>query len=497
MSVFAIKSWNTFNPTLGSILEGKPFTRQQTFVLAAILALEFSCFKLFYPFPDFFGDSYNYIDAAINNLDVNIWPIGYSKFLQAFHWITNSAFLLVFFQYFSLEAALFYLYQTIVRCCPTGRQSRIIILLFFFFNPLNLYVANYVSSEALFLALSLVWLTELLWTIYKPNWYHLLLLSVVFFIAFTLRYNAMYYPLIAVAGIVVSRLSIFEKVIGICLGPALVIPFIIFSSNAAKELSGVPQFPPIYGGWQWGNNALYFREYIQEDSTAFPTLQTAALDRIARNYFRKEPLVYRDLAPYVGNFFIKERRAPLRQYIVKYYRSSESIVAWAKAAPAFKEYGIWLIKRHPLAFARYYLLLNTKNYLFPPLEKLTLYNLGEAEVDPSAATWFGFTSTEITSIFPTTFQGTLLIFYPFLFLFLNFYYCRSLYMFIRQKGLRRAPRPFVHTVALISLLLLINFCFSIFANIIAFRYQLFPMFVLLVFSLILDHYTRQIQLIKS
>jgi hypothetical protein len=491
MSVFALKSWNVVNPTLSSVFEGKSFTRQQTSFLSAFLALQFACFKIFYPFPDFFGDSYNYIYAASHNLDVNIWPIGYSKFLRGFHWFTHSDFLLILFQYFSLEAAYFYLYQTIVRCCPASRRTRIIILLFFFFNPLNLYVSNYVSSEPLFLALSLVWLTELLWTIYKPSWYHLVILSIAFFIAFTFRYNAMYYPLIATIGFLISKQHIFQKITGIFLGPLLTIPFIIFSSTAAKQLSGAPQFPPIYGGWQWANNALYFREYIQEDSNAFPTPQIAELDQMARNYFRKEPPMYRDLAPYVGNFFIRERRGPLRQYIGKYFKSTESIEAWAKAAPIFKEYGIWLIEHHPIAFARYYLLLNTKNYFFPPLEKLTLYNLGEPGVDLPVAIWFGFNSLKITSIFPRTFQGTLLIFYPFLFLFLNFFFCRSLYFFIKQKNFRRSYRPFAHIVAIISLLLLVNFGFSIFANVIAFRYQLFPMIVLLAFAPILGDYKQE------
>jgi hypothetical protein len=490
MSVLTLKSWHTLSLTFSTIFEGEPFARRQTILLSIFLAIQFVCFKFFYPFPDFFGDSYNYIDAAVNNLDVNIWPIGYSKFLQLFHWTSNSATALTLVQYFLLEAAYFYLYQTIVRCFPTSRRTRIIILIFFFLNPINLYVSNYVSSDVLFLTLSLVWLTELLWIIYKSSWYHIVVLSVVFSIAFTFRYNAMYYPLIATIGFLISKQPILQKVMGIFLGPLLIIPFIIFTSNAAKKLSGVPQFPPIYGGWQWANNALYFRESIQEDSTAFPTPQTTDLDQIARNYFRTVPPEYRDLFPYVGNFFIQQRQAPLRQYIVKTFKSSESIEAWAKAAPIFKEYGIWLIKRHPMAFVRHYLLLNTKNYFIPPLEKLEVYNLNSPKIDPLAEIWFGLFSNKVTYIFPRTFQGGFLFFYPYFFLFLNLYFGWSLYFFIKQKGFRQSLRPFAITVLLITLLLLTNFGFSVFANIIAFRYQLFPLAVLLIFALLLDNCTK-------
>jgi hypothetical protein len=491
MSVIALKSWNILPPDFKTVIDGQPFTRRQTILLFIFLGIQFICFKFFYPFPDFFGDSYNYIDAAVNNLDVNVWPIGYSKFLQIFHWISNSATSLTLVQYFLLEGAFFYLYQTIARWLPTGKGTRIIILVFFFLNPINLYVANYVSSESVFLALSLVWLTALLWVIYKPSWYHIVILSVVFFIAFTIRYNAMYYPLVAMVGFLISKQPVRQKVMGIFLGPLLVIPFIIFSANAAKKLSGTAQFPPIYGGWQWANNAMYFRGFVQEDTTAFPTPQIADLDRIARNFFRKVPPETLDLGPYVGNFFIQQRQAPLRQYILKYYKSTESIEAWAKAAPTLKEYGIWLIKRHPLAFARYYLLLNTKNYFIPPLEKLEVYNLDQPEINTSAAMWFGLFGTEVTTILPRTFQGTFLFFYPYLFLFLNFYFCLALFFFIKKNGFRKSPRSFASIVALITLLLLTNFGFSVFANVIAFRYQLFPMVVLLTFALILDNYTKQ------
>src|SRR5450631_4302573 len=66
----------------------------------------FVIFKIFYPYPDFFGDSYSYIYAAKEKLNINIWPIGYSKFLEVFHAITHSDLALVGFQYFSMQIAI-------------------------------------------------------------------------------------------------------------------------------------------------------------------------------------------------------------------------------------------------------------------------------------------------------------------------------------------------------------------------------------------------------
>src|SRR6266567_1792206 len=63
-----------------------------------LMVCQFIVFKLLYPFPDFFSDSYSYLFAAYAHLDTNIWPIGYSKFLSLFHYFTHSAIALNFFQ---------------------------------------------------------------------------------------------------------------------------------------------------------------------------------------------------------------------------------------------------------------------------------------------------------------------------------------------------------------------------------------------------------------
>ena len=455
-----------------------------------LVICQFIIFKLLYPFPDFFSDSYSYIEAAYSRANVNIWPIGYSKFLLLFHWFTHSALALNFFQYLFLETAALYFYHTVVYFFPTGKNTRTILCLFLFFNPLNLYLANYVSSDAIFVGLSLIWLTQLIWIIYKPKAYQIIVQALVFFIAFTFRYNAMYYPIVAAVAFFMSRSSLSVKLVAIVSGPLLIIPFIIFSSNAAKEMTGTAQFPPILGGWQWGNNALYMREYIEEDSAKFPTPETAALDRVAREYFRTVPPQYRELSSYVANFFIREPEAPLKKYMERLYKNSPdygSVAQWGKVAPIFGQYGLYLIKRHPLAYARYYLLVNAKNYFLPPLEKLEIYNLGLDEMWPIGAFWFDYPSLKVKAI-SKTFQGTFLFMYTALFAVLNLYFLIALILFIRRKGLRYSDRGFARSMVLVSSLLFLNFGFSVFANIIVIRYQVFPMVVFLVFTALLTDY---------
>ncbi|HVU95479.1 MAG TPA: hypothetical protein VHE34_09655 [Puia sp.] len=467
--------------------------RSGSTVILAVSICQFAVFKLLYPFPDFFSDSYSYIYAANDRLGANIWPIGYSKFLLIFHWLTHSAMALNLFQYLFFALSALYFYRTVEFNFSPGKKTKLILRIFLFFNPLNLFLANFVSSDGLFAAISLLWLTELIWIIYRPNIFHLIFLSTTCFVAFTFRYNAMYYPLIAVPAFLIGNTSITFKVLGITLAPLLIIPFIAYSSNAAKEMSGTPQFPPILGGWQWANNALYIREYINEDSTRFPSPQMSELDHIARGFYRIVPPKDRELPSFVGNFFIKVPYAPLKVYMARHFEDTSDfsqVVAWAKVAPLFKQYGLYIIKRHPLPFFRYYLLLNTKNYFLPPLEKLEIYNLGEDKMSRTAVRWFDYSDNRVWAI-STTFHGYLFAAFPAFFLLLNLFFAWNITTFIRRKGFSRSPISFAYTIGLVTALVAMNAAFSVFANIVVFRYQIFPMYTLLWIVLLTTDYIEQ------
>jgi len=465
-------------------------TARKSLGLVLLCLCQFIVFKFLYPYPDFFSDSYSYIDAAARHLDANIWPIGYSRFLLLFHHVTHSATALNLFQYLFFELAALYFYRTFLYLFSLKKLTKNILCAFLFYNPLNLYLANFVSSDGLFAALSLIWLTGVVWTIYRPNLYHVLVLSVSCFIAFTFRYNAMYYPIITLPVFLLIRKGIAFKSFAILLGPLLITPFIIFSANAAKEMSGTSQFPPILGGWQWANNALYIREYVQEDTVRFPNAEMAELDALARTYYRHVPPEDRVLSTYVGNFFIKEWDAPLKVYMQKHYPDSlyaNNTIPWAKTAPLFKQYGIYLIKRHPLAFLNHFMVSNTKNYFLPPLEKLEVYNTGHQSMWETARQWFHYKHHRVWAI-SYTFHGRLFAAYPAFFLLLNLFFIWNFFSFVRRNGFYSSDRRFATVIGTISLLLVINCAFSIFANIVVFRYQIFPMIALLAIVLVLNDF---------
>jgi hypothetical protein len=160
------------------------------------------------------------------------------------------------------------------------------------------------------------------------------------------------------------------------------------------------------------------------------------------------------------------------------------VAAWGSVAPIYGEYGSFLIKNHPLAFARYFLLPNSYNYILPSLEKLEVYNLGDEHVSSIAKYWFHYPHSKVKAISFTA-QGTLLFFFPTLFAVTNIILIISIICWLCEKGNKRSDVPFNYAVLLVSALLLMNAAFGILASPIVFRYQVFPMIIFFSFAMLI------------
>src|SRR5580658_2026105 len=123
----------------------------------------FVVFKLFYPFPNMVMDSYVYLKAAVLDLSANSFPIGYSKFLQVLIYLDCSANWIVAVQFLILDAACLLFFLTIGYFFRPSRIVLIILWIFLFCNPLLYYLSNFIMSDTLFTALSLFWVTQLIW----------------------------------------------------------------------------------------------------------------------------------------------------------------------------------------------------------------------------------------------------------------------------------------------------------------------------------------------
>jgi hypothetical protein len=445
-------------------------------ILASLCAtLSWIIFKIAYPYPDFFSDSYSYMDAALSNRNINIWPIGYSKFIYLFHKIIHSDTGLVTFQYIMLEIGCIYFFITILYFFKISGIYRILVFSFLFCNPFILYVSNYISSDALFCSISLFWATEIIWIIYSPNDYQFITPTLCMFITFTMRYNAMYYPIINLIAFLLSKNKGWVKILGSFSIIPMLFAFFIYSRQAGQELIGHP-LSSILSGWQLGNNALYMRGHISVDTNKLPSDDCRNLDRISRNFFKiHNKYIDEALQTNMGCYFIQSQEAPLKQYMYT-YAPPGNIKSWASVAPVFTIYGEYLIKTNPIAYFRYFLWPNTRNYFYPFLEKLTIYNRGSQDVGPLAVYWFHYHDSRIHCINPTL-QGSIMSYYPPYFFTLNLILIGLVSTKITHIKSKEAMKKEKYIVLIFIIFWFTNFTFSVLANIIVLRYQLFPMIV--------------------
>lgn len=457
-----------------------------------ISILSFVLFKLLYPYPDFLSDSYSYLEAAHLNLGISIWPIGYSKVLWAFHHLTYSDTAFVGFQYLFLQVSSLYFFFTVRYLYQPSKVTQKLLFAFLFINPLSLYLSNTINSDALFAALSILWFSQLLWMIQRPKVYQLFVQAILLFLCFTIRNNAYYYPLIAIFSFLLSKQPLRWKLAGIIMPFLLIIPFVIHTRNEAFKITGTRQFS-LFTGWQLANNALYIYDQIEVDSAGLPNAQAKDLNREAIAFFKKvNPAVYRDfLESYVGNFFIKQPDAPLKQYCGHHYtKEASGIAAWGKASADFEPFGKYVIMHNPVTYARYFMLPNAWHYIMPPLSHLEQYNYGADTIAVIGKVWFHYPSVRV-HVWSHGFQGFLLV-YTALFLVFNLYYLWYLVAYLRKKGFSWKVQGERSAFQLTALFLLFNFGFSIFATVNILRYQYVPMIALLSFSLLMSDYLERL-----
>jgi hypothetical protein len=219
-------------------------------LISVAILIQLVLFKYFYPYPTFIhDDSFKYIETSMMNLDVNFYLIGYSKFLQFVGIFTRSALLLVIIQYLFAQASILFLLYTLFYFYKPNKTVQLILLGLMVLNPLLLYMANMVSSDCFFLSLSLIWFTMLLWLIHKPNTTIIILITIVTFIAFTVRYNALIYPLISLIAFCLSPVVIPKKILGVTSILLLCGLFIFNTGSKFKALTGRWQYAP-FSGWQ-------------------------------------------------------------------------------------------------------------------------------------------------------------------------------------------------------------------------------------------------------
>ncbi|HEV2352783.1 MAG TPA: hypothetical protein VGR89_00935, partial [Puia sp.] len=478
------KSVPAREPALSVLADFWKSRANQVWWIAGIIIclVEFVIFKLRYPYANYIPDSYSYIEAAATNADVNIWPVAYSKFLRLISVFTHSDKVVVGLQYLLLQgSALFFLFS-LFYCQRVGRWLKGILLSFIILNPVSLYIANYISADALFIGFSLLWMSSLVWVLYRPGGWTSGAQAFLLLACFTLRYNAIYYPAISLVAFVLSRQSWKGKLAGILAALALVAVSFQFTSNKMAGLTGQRQFSA-FGGWQLANNALYMYEHIPARQRPAVPARFATLDAMVRQHMDTLRRVKRTREDSINAYFyLWSPKAPLVAYLRKKYQRDSTtsyFTRWASEAPLFGDYALFLIKNFPLGYARHWMLPNGEKFAVPPTEFLGTYNMGGDSVGRLAKEWFNYKSQKVRERHGGNSRIAAMEWYPVFCMLVNLAFVVGLAGSLFLGAVKRKEYGLPQLLGLAAALWMLNCGFSVFASPIVLRYQIFPMLVFL------------------
>ena len=460
--------------------------RNRTIILmvAVAIAVQFSVFKYLYPFASYIhGDSFTYMLAARDNLSINDYLIGYSKFLRISSVFTRSDTVLVAFQYLCIQISALFCLFTIFYFYRVSRTAQIALICFMTFNPLFLHLGNLVSSDCLFVALSLTWFSLLLWVIHRPSNNVIIWHSVVLFLAFTVRYNALIYPFIACLAFYLSPMRICRKLLGLGAGLALCGLVVIDTSYEYKKLTGFFQYSP-FSGWQLTNNAMYAYRYVNKEERKPVPEQFRMLDNMIREYFdsTRDVIKHPQEAIVASTVYMWDDRFTPFQYLYRAFKGdtvSSNLKKWASMGPLYKSYGLYIIKQYPWQYIRHFMWPNFTKYFAPPVEFLEYYNSGKGRVPTMAKDWFDYKSRRV---FTRTGGGPIWILevYPILSGVINVVMLLGLLAFLLLHGLSENTL-FRKGLLLGGSVWLLNAGFTIFASSAALRFQSFPILLTAIF----------------
>jgi hypothetical protein len=361
-------------------------------------------------------------------------------------------------------------------------------------NPLTLHLANFVSSDALFAALSLVWIAQLLWLFHDPSLKLIGWHAVVLLLAFMVRYNALFYPVISLAAIALAQIPMRIRFIGIY---SVVLPvgiFILYNVREYQQETGAPQFSA-FAGWQMAADALYAYAHVPRDLEQTVPAEFRSLHHIVNQ--QMDSLGKLSVRPdeELGIYYQWHELSPLKIYAQaahKHDSSASEFHTWASLGPLYGAYGRWLVKKHPLSYARYWLWPNLKNYYAPQAEFMAFYNMSSDSLSLPAVQWFHLEDAKVGTN-AKRIPFTLL--YPRALAIINPMFMLMLLVFWLSKGSRRAERSLSLCVPWITLVWLANLVFSVLASPIVLRYQVFPVILTITFLGILLEFLYKDQFI--
>lgn len=444
-----------------------------------IMTASFGWLKFVYPYPNFLQpDSQFYIDAALKNDLINYWPIGYSKFLRLVSVFSRSHLVLVVLQYLLLMTSVLYFLFTIRYLLTPGKWLFRSLLAISVVNPLLPHIANIVSSDCLFTTLSLVWFTQLLWIVYKPNGRLLLFHALILLFAFMVRFSAIWYPFISITVILLISIPARNKWLSLSMIVMLLLFFIGCTEYEYHKKTHTTQYSA-FGSWQMAANALYAYAYAEPVDPEKVPRQFKNLHATVNHHMDSIRTLANRPNQEIGVYYLWKYRSPLIQYAKHQWQKdakTPQFTKWASMGPLYGAYGRWLITQHPGLFMKHFIWPNLVRFYHPPTFSLSTYNLGDASVDSITVTWFNWKNNQLPSRLHDPQIHVMTLFTPLLAV-INTIFILSALIFLYFSRFKQCSPISKHILFITLLVWLGNIIFSVISAPTELRYQVFPVII--------------------
>jgi hypothetical protein len=304
------------------------------------------------------------------------------------------------------------------------------------------------------------------------------------FVIFNLRYIAMFYPAVAALSFLLLRkkaTAVF-KLAGIACSIGVVVISMSWIKQITYKETGANIFSA-FSAWQIANNALHLYPFLPVDTVGLPSPESRKLAADVGDYIAKQEQALLKRGPVPTTEYMWDRSSPLHVYMaaLRAEQHTNYFNAWNRVGPVFTQYGYFLVRRHPLAYARYYGWNSAKSFFVSPLDVFAIYNEGNTTVDSVAVRWFHYRSAQ-ARVWSYTAQAPLMAPLPWIVFFLNIVFIFTTIGYL-SSGRRREEHPvFTGALELTSAYLLSNALFCILASPTVFRYQILPMILLFFFT---------------
>jgi hypothetical protein len=370
--------------------------------LAIIIGIVyFIIIRFLYPIPSYYADSFTFVGAAARNQPISFRPIMYSRLIQFFHFISTSDVLLLGAQYTSLLLAnLFFFFSS----CWLFRLSKLykwVLYILLICHPFYLFASNYISSDAFFTSFTITWFTLLLWIMFKPRWYIILLHLALLVLLFMLRYNAVYYPLLTALAILFSSLAKWKKAPTISISILLILTCIECTRRATESYAGTKVFSA-FSGWQLANNALHVIRYQHIDSAEMKTEKEKEILRHCQSFFATN----KDSIPTKASaWYMWYDNSPLKTYLLRYDSGRPYFRKWNALGPVYADFGKRIIIQHPITYAKHFVGSNCVEYIYPKLEIYETYFEGVDTIARVAQDYFKYKSNRVSKHRPAVYSA--------------------------------------------------------------------------------------------